>query len=187
MFWESEREEDKEIEKEKQVEIIAPDEVKKERERPTSIAEDLGSLGRGGLFDTSKNIGVFASDELAPERRDFLLDYMAEKITKHGMATPAVMALEITRPLSFIGSQIVWGTGPLAAIFVNDRYINELALLLEERSNIEALISRIEEGEQIRLAEEKIARAEAKAKREEERKAALERGEKPKRRWWPFG
>jgi len=154
---------------------------------PKSADPGLGSLGRGGFFDTSQNVGVFATDTLPAERRDFLLDYAAEKITKFGMAVPAVMALEVTRPLSFIGSQFVWGAGPLAAVFINDRYINEIALLLEDRSNIEALITRIEDIEAVKQAEETLARQEAKRQRAAERAAAEARGEKPKRRWWPFG
>ena len=144
-----------------------------------------GGLGRGGFFDTSSNVGVFATDELAPERRDFILNYAAEKITKAGMAVPAVMALEIVRPLSFIGSQIVWGAGPLAAVFINDRYINEIALLLENRSNIEELCVRIEAIEAVKQAEEKLAKQEAARRRAEEVEAAIARGEKPKR-WWQF-
>lgn len=152
----------------------------------SAAAEGTGSLGRGGFFDTSHNIGVYASDELMPERRDFLLDYVAEKITKHGMSVPAVMGLEMARPLSFIGSQMLWGAGPLAAIFVNDRYINEIALILEDRNNIEDLILRIEAIEDRKKAEEKVKKQEAQRKKREEREARELSGEKPKRWWWPF-
>ena len=152
-----------------------------------SPVQGMGALGRGGLFDTSHNVGVYASDELDPDRRDFLLDYAAEKITKHGMSVPAVMGLEMARPLSFIGSQMVWGAGPLAAVFVNDRYINELALIMEDRDNIEELILRIEAIEDRKKVQENLARQEAKRRKREEREEAERSGVKPKRWWWPFG
>ncbi|MCL2498070.1 MAG: hypothetical protein FWF06_05585 [Symbiobacteriaceae bacterium] len=157
----------------------------KEEEKITESTD--GALQRGGFFDTSQNMGVFATDTLSPERKDFILNYAAEKICKAGMAVPAVMGLEISKPVVFIGSQIMWGAGPIAAVFVNDRYINEIALIMEDRKNVEELINRIESIESVRQAEEKLARMEAKQKKMEEAAAREAAGLKPKRWWWPFG
>ncbi|MCL2548160.1 MAG: hypothetical protein FWE76_03215 [Symbiobacteriaceae bacterium] len=166
-----------------------------DKERASSDREDeskveeqvrnMGTLGLGGVFDTSHNMGLYGMDELPVERREFLLNYAAEKITKAGMSVPAVMALEMIRPLSFIGSQMVWGAGPLAAVFINDRYISEIALLLEDRSNLEELCIRIEAIETVKKAEEKLARQEAARKKAQAIEDALARGEKPKP-WWRF-
>ena len=150
-----------------------------------SPAAAKGALGLGGFFDTSHNIGLYGVDELPSDRKEFLLTYAAEKITKAGMSVPAVMALEMVRPLSFIGSQLIWGAGPIAAVFINDRYISEIALLLEDRSNLEELCVRIEALETVRKAEEKLARQEAARMKAEAIEQALARGEKPKP-WWKF-
>jgi len=114
--------------------------------------------------------------ELEPERRDFMINYMAEKIDKYGMGTPAIVFLEAGRPLSFIGGSIMWGAAPFLNIFVNDQYTREIALFLEDRKNMEALIQKIESLEFERVAREKIERQESK-------KRALAEGKKP---WWKF-
>jgi hypothetical protein len=114
--------------------------------------------------------------ELEPERRDFIINYMAEKIDKYAMGTPAIVFLEAARPLSFIGGSIMWGAAPFLNIFVNDQYTKEIALFLEDRKNIEALIQKIEGLEFERVAREKIEKQEAK-------KRAIAEGKKP---WWKF-
>ena len=114
--------------------------------------------------------------ELEPERRDFIINYMAEKIDKYAMGTPAIVFLEAGRPLSFIGGSIMWGAAPFLNIFVNDQYTREIALFLEDRKNIELLIQKIESLEFERVAREKIERQEAK-------KRAIAEGKKP---WWKF-
>ena len=114
--------------------------------------------------------------ELEPERRDFIINYMAEKIDKYAMGTPAIVFLEAGRPLSFIGGSIRWGAAPFLNIFVNDQYTREIALFLEDRKNIELLIQKIESLEFERVAREKIEKQEAK-------KRAIAEGKKP---WWKF-
>ncbi len=114
--------------------------------------------------------------ELEPERRDFIINYMAEKIDKYAMGTPAIVFLEAGRPLSFIGGSIMWGAAPFLNIFVNDQYTREIALFLEDRKNIELLIQKIESLEFERVAREKIEKQEAK-------KRAIAEGRKP---WWKF-
>lgn len=114
--------------------------------------------------------------ELEPERRDFIINYMAEKIDKYAMGTPAIVFLEAGRPLSFIGGSIMWGAAPFLNIFVNDQYTREIALFLEDRKNIELLIQKIESLEFERVAREKIEKQEAK-------KRAIAEGKKP---WWKF-
>ncbi len=114
--------------------------------------------------------------ELDPTRRDFIVDYMAKKIDKYQMATPAIIFLEAGRPVSFIGGSLVWGAAPFLNIFVNDQYVREIALFLEDRKNIELLIEKIESMEYERVAREKIEKQEAK-------KRAIAEGRKP---WWKF-
>ena len=115
-------------------------------------------------------------DTLDIERRDFMINYMSEKIDKYGMGTPAIVFLEAGRPLSFIGGSLMWGAAPFLNIFVNDKYTREIALFLEDRQNIELLIRKIEGMEIERVVREKIEKQEAK-------KRALAEGKKP---WWKF-
>lgn len=114
-------------------------------------------------------------ESLSPERRDEIINFMAEKITKYGMTTPAIFFFETTRPLSFIGSQMTWAASPVLGIFINERNVEEIALLLEDRTNVERLLQRLEDIE-----------IEAAAKSKAEREAAkLAQGDK-KKKWGLF-
>ena len=68
---------------------------------------------------------------------------LASSIIRRGLATPAIVLLELLRPLSFIGSQILLVAEPiLSPIFgdVGQRY----AGLLEDRQNIARLLEVLE-------------------------------------------
>ncbi len=119
-------------------------------------------------------------DALTPERRDELIDFVATKITKYGMTTPAIFFFETARPLSFIGSQLTWFASPILGIFVNETNVEEIALMLEDRSNVERLLQRLEAIEFEIQAKEKAAKEAAK-----EAKKLAAGGEK-KKKWGIF-
>ena len=84
--------------------------------------------------------------ELPDERRDELVDKLAEKVIQRGMQTPAILMLEMHKPLSFLaGQSLLLGSGFLAPLF-GPQNVQQYAKLLESRDNIELLIQRIEQG-----------------------------------------
>jgi len=60
------------------------------------------------------------------------------------MVTPTIFFLEITKPLSFIGSQAMVFFGPIINAFVNSDGYYRAAEIFEHSTNIEFLIQEIE-------------------------------------------
>ena len=89
---------------------------------------------------------MFASD-ISVERRDEVLDKIAQKIVDMRLTPVAVVMLESSKPLSFVGSQLMVFFQPIVTSLFPFRQYDEVAALLEERANIEALIQKIEKLE----------------------------------------
>ena len=83
--------------------------------------------------------------ELTDERRDEIIEKISRAVVKRRLETPAVALLEMHKPLSVIGSNLVMLLTPLAAPFVTWRRCDEMAFFLMDRENVERLIGRIEE------------------------------------------
>ena len=106
-----------------------------------------------------------------PEEQDAaLLEAVAKRVVDMGMATPAVFFLESTKPLSYIGSQVLVFLEPFVKTLLNLASYNRLVAMMEDRRNIEALMVRIEdldeaarEAENKRKQEERAARRSARA------------------------
>ncbi len=62
-----------------------------------------------------------------------------------GLATPAMFAIEMNRPLAFVYSSVVHVAAPVASVIFSPQLLGEIAQLLEDRSNLDRLIARIEE------------------------------------------
>lgn len=81
---------------------------------------------------------------LSPERKDTLLNNLALKVHGRGMHTPAIIFLEMHKPLAFFASQgLLLASGFLAPL-IGPQNLQEYCKLLESRENVENLIMRIE-------------------------------------------
>ncbi len=60
-----------------------------------------------------------------------------------------ILFLETTKPLSFIASQGVLLLQPLLGSFFGESRVAEYAELLADRSNVEGLIRRLEDGQPV--------------------------------------
>jgi hypothetical protein len=89
---------------------------------------------------------MFASD-ISVERRDEVLTKIAQKIVDMRLTPVAVVMLESSKPLSFVGSQLMVFFQPIVTSLFPFRQYDEVAALLEERANVEALIQMIEKLE----------------------------------------
>ncbi len=83
--------------------------------------------------------------ELTPERRDEIIDKVAEQIVKRGLETPAILFLEMNKPVSFIASQGMVALSPFVAPFVGFDKVRLASRLFESRDNVELLERRIED------------------------------------------
>jgi len=63
------------------------------------------------------------------------------------MAAPAVLFLELNKPLSFVASQSLIVLTPFLAPFLGLENVHRYSRLLEKRENVELLIERIEQLE----------------------------------------
>lgn len=86
--------------------------------------------------------------EMTPERRDKLIEGIAQKVAQYGMITPAIFFLEMNKPLSYIGSQAMHFFSPIVSVLFTS--FEEYAYFFEDRQNVERLIVRLEQvsGEQ---------------------------------------
>lgn len=76
-----------------------------------------------------------------------VLERVARELIRRRMTAPAIFALESTRPLSFVASQALTVLGPLVqALLPLPRY-QEFCEALEDRRNIDWLITRLEQAE----------------------------------------
>ena len=89
---------------------------------------------------------MFASD-ISVERREEVLTKIAQKVVDMRLTPVAVVMLESSKPLSFVGSQLMVFFQPIVTSLFPFRQYDEVAALLEERANVEALIQKIEKLE----------------------------------------
>jgi hypothetical protein len=89
---------------------------------------------------------MFSSD-VSVERRDEVLTKIAQKVVDLRLTPVAIVMLESGKPLSFVGSQMMVFFQPIVTSLFPFRQYDEFAALLEERSNVESLIQKIEELE----------------------------------------
>ena len=84
-------------------------------------------------------------EELAPEERERVIETVAQAVAKRGMETPAILFLEMHKPISFFASQGLVVTSPFVAPLIGIDNVRLASRLFEKRENVELLIQRIEE------------------------------------------
>ena len=83
--------------------------------------------------------------ELPEAELEGVIESMAKDVVRRRLETPAVLFLEMHKPLSFVASQaLVVGTPLLGSLFGAER-ITRYSSLFKSRDNVEKLIRRIEE------------------------------------------
>jgi hypothetical protein len=99
------------------------------------------------------------SDEpdLAPERRDEIIEWTAQQVKRFGMITPAYIFADMNRPVMFVASQFVHFFSPFADSFLGGK-AQEVGYLLQDPENLDKFLARLEELGRSEDAEEKKAR-----------------------------
>ena len=75
------------------------------------------------------------------------LDALCRGIIRRGLTTPAIIGVEMGRPLNFLGSQTMHFFTPLISAFVPADQWTAVADFLENRGSIDWIRNRIEELE----------------------------------------
>jgi len=86
----------------------------------------------------------FWEEELTPEETERLLDKAAEQIRKRKMEGPAILALEMHKPLAGVAAHAMVAIAPFAVPFFGFEGVNDFSRLLKDRQNVERLIQRLE-------------------------------------------
>ena len=85
---------------------------------------------------------------IAPtEMQKEAIDKLCRGIIRRGLITPAVIGVEMGRPLNYIGSQTMHFFTPLISAFVPTKSWNAVAEFLEHRGSVDWIRNRIEELE----------------------------------------
>jgi len=100
-----------------------------------------------------------------------LLDKIAERVVRMGLAVPAVFFLESVKPLSFVGSQALVFFEPFVRAFLVLPDYERFAKLMEDRTAIERLCVRIERRDEDARAAERAAKEARRAEREAKKRA----------------
>jgi hypothetical protein len=69
---------------------------------------------------------------------------IAKRIYNSGLVTPAVLFLEMTKPLSLLGSHFLVFFGPIINAFIRAENYYRATEIMEEPKNVELLIKEIE-------------------------------------------
>ncbi|MFI5385847.1 MAG: hypothetical protein ACHQ50_06970 [Fimbriimonadales bacterium] len=85
-------------------------------------------------------------EPLTEEKRDALLDRAAHEIRKRKLEIPAILFLEMHKPLAYVGSHAALAFSPFLVPFVGFDNLDNYSLLLSERANVERLIQRLEKS-----------------------------------------
>jgi hypothetical protein len=88
--------------------------------------------------------------DLTPEDEQKLIDNIARTVVDNGLEAPAILFLEVAKPLSFIASQFaIIALGPLQWLF--DLESPKYTGLFMKRENVERIMKRIEELSKLKV------------------------------------
>jgi hypothetical protein len=95
---------------------------------------------------------AFAVNEPLPpltEEVKTMVDRLAREVVRRHLTTPALMFLEMSRPMNYLGAQAMHFFTPMvSALFGGERY-EEFARFLERRDALEIIAAQIEKLERL--------------------------------------
>jgi hypothetical protein len=77
------------------------------------------------------------------------MDRLARWLVERRLSVPAVLFIESSKPLNFVGSQFLFFFEPMVKIFVGGEGYTRFASLMEERENVEIFLQCIEAAEAV--------------------------------------
>jgi hypothetical protein len=75
-----------------------------------------------------------------------LIEFLVHQVSRWKLTQPALLLLEVSKPLTFVVSQGLFLTEPLLRDFLGAARIAECATLLADRDSVECLIRRLDPG-----------------------------------------
>ena len=74
------------------------------------------------------------------------IEKVSNKISELGLTGPAIVLLEAHKPLAFVGSQLLLVAQPTFDLFFPRNHVQDLAELMADSSQVEALIVSLEKA-----------------------------------------
>lgn len=85
-------------------------------------------------------------EELTEQETQNLIEKAANEIQKRKLEVPALLMLEMHKPLAYVGSHAAVALSPMLVPFLGHDNVNNYTRLFSKRDNIERLMQRVEEG-----------------------------------------
>ncbi|MGD8627712.1 MAG: hypothetical protein PVH52_01390 [bacterium] len=112
-----------------------------------------------------------SAEESEADKDQALIDAVAEKLVKKHLTVPAIFFLESSKPLAFLGGQLLIFLEPFVQTLFNFEQYQRFAILMEDRDSWEKLVRKIEDLEADYSEKEKQAKAAEKQARAAKKKA----------------
>ncbi|HNV70395.1 MAG TPA: hypothetical protein PKO06_11905 [Candidatus Ozemobacteraceae bacterium] len=109
---------------------------------------DAGTSAGGPPATSEGLIGQGLHRTYSDEELQTFIQSVAREIVSRGMSVPAVFALELMKPLSFISASSLTFMGPILETLIDPQKIEKMSCVLEDRNRVEALLVAIETLEQ---------------------------------------
>jgi hypothetical protein len=81
---------------------------------------------------------------VVPEETRALIDSVCRDLVARGLADPALILLEMSRPMNYVGAQALHALTPLLGVVARPQTVSRLAEFLEQRGSVEYVGERIE-------------------------------------------
>ena len=99
------------------------------------------------MMDEFKN--AFAVEKPGPatpsDVQREIIERVCKEVVRRHMATPALMMLEMSRSLNYVGAQAMHFFTPLVSVVTDAKGYEQFAMFLEKRGSIAYMCARIEE------------------------------------------
>ncbi|MBM3238501.1 hypothetical protein FJZ31_19580 [Candidatus Poribacteria bacterium] len=84
-------------------------------------------------------------DDISDEEQRCILEKVAKGLVRRRLTAPAIFFLEVCKPLNFLGSQFLIAIAPFVQSLLPLHDYRKFALIIERDSNVEELITLIED------------------------------------------
>ncbi|NUL82715.1 MAG: hypothetical protein HUU60_08355 [Armatimonadetes bacterium] len=93
---------------------------------------------------------LFWDDPLTDEQTEEMVEGIAQNVVKRGLSAPAIMFLEMNKPVAPLASHAAIAFSPFVVPFLGFDRVDRYSQFFNSRGNVERLLQRIEELEEER-------------------------------------
>jgi len=91
---------------------------------------------------------AFATDPPGPaqptDAQRLVVDRLCREVVQRRMSTPALMALEMSRPLNYVSAQLLHFFQPFLTVLTDAAAYDQFATFLEQRGSVDYISGRLE-------------------------------------------